>query len=55
MCFVNPIGGPFLRLGFIAEAFNVLSSLALPFGILRILRRGEGSGPGALRRGGVGV
>ena len=54
MCFVNPIGGPILRLGFVAEAFTLLSPLALPFGILRVLRRGEGSGPGAFRRRGVG-
>ena len=27
MCFVNPIGGPILRLGFIAQAFTLLSPL----------------------------
>ena len=36
MCFVNPVEGPILRLGFFTEAFTLLPPFALPLRILQI-------------------
>ena len=50
MGFVDPVGGPVLGLSLVTEALALLTPPAFPLDILRVFRRGKGSGPSTLRR-----